>query len=117
MNHRAIEDLSSAVKNQIAGVVLFGDTQKRADNDQVRESRAGSVQSQNGTPDDNANAEEFANGDTLDGVVDRVFHDQDGNVNTGSQPREQLSAHEVEILLQAHDAGERHGALSRACRK
>lgn len=35
MNHRAIEDLSSAVKNQIAGVVLFGDTQKRADNDQI----------------------------------------------------------------------------------
>lgn len=35
MNHRAIEDLSSAVKDQIAGVVLFGDTQKRADNDQI----------------------------------------------------------------------------------
>lgn len=35
MNHRAIEDLSSVVKDQIAGVVLFGDTQKRADNDQI----------------------------------------------------------------------------------
>jgi cutinase len=35
VNHRAIEDLSDAVKNQIAGVVTFGDTQARADNQQI----------------------------------------------------------------------------------
>jgi cutinase len=35
VNHRAIEELSSAVKNQIAGVVTFGDTQNRADNGQI----------------------------------------------------------------------------------
>ncbi|KAG9201208.1 hypothetical protein G6514_005937 [Epicoccum nigrum] len=35
VNHRAIEDLSTAVKNQIAGVVTFGDTQNRADNQQI----------------------------------------------------------------------------------
>ncbi|USP78208.1 carbohydrate esterase family 5 protein [Curvularia clavata] len=33
--HRGIEDLSDAVKNQIAGVVTFGDTQARADNQQI----------------------------------------------------------------------------------
>jgi cutinase len=32
VNHRAIEDLDSATKNQIAAVVMFGDTQYRADN-------------------------------------------------------------------------------------
>ena len=89
----------------------FKGTEKSADNDQVRESRAGSVQSQNRPPDHDADAEEFSNGNTLDGVVDRVFHDQDGNVDTGSQPREQLSAHEVEVLLKTHDAREGHGAL------
>ncbi|KAF1975813.1 cutinase-domain-containing protein [Bimuria novae-zelandiae CBS 107.79] len=31
VNHRAIEDLSADMKNQIAGVVTFGDTQARAD--------------------------------------------------------------------------------------
>jgi cutinase len=35
VNHRAIEDLSTSVKNQIAGVVTFGDTQARADNQQI----------------------------------------------------------------------------------
>ncbi|EMD90611.1 carbohydrate esterase family 5 protein [Bipolaris maydis ATCC 48331] len=35
VNHRAIEDLSTAVKNQIAGVVTFGDTQARRDNQQI----------------------------------------------------------------------------------
>ena len=29
VNHRAIEDLSADVKDQIAGVVTFGDTQNR----------------------------------------------------------------------------------------
>ncbi|WYZ42518.1 hypothetical protein EsH8_VI_000217 [Colletotrichum jinshuiense] len=35
LNHRAIEDLPAAQKNQIAGVVTFGDTQWRADNGQI----------------------------------------------------------------------------------
>ncbi|KAI4922693.1 hypothetical protein J4E90_001126 [Alternaria incomplexa] len=35
VNHRAIEDLSASVKNQIAGVVTFGDTQNRRDNQQI----------------------------------------------------------------------------------
>jgi len=35
VNHRAIEDLSQAVKNQIAAVVTFGDTQNRADKQQI----------------------------------------------------------------------------------
>jgi cutinase len=35
VNHRAIEDLSEAVKTQIAGVVTFGDTQARRDNQQI----------------------------------------------------------------------------------
>ncbi|KAI4643536.1 hypothetical protein J4E93_006546 [Alternaria ventricosa] len=35
VNHRAIEDLSTSVKNQIAGVVTFGDTQNRRDNQQI----------------------------------------------------------------------------------
>ena len=35
MNHRAIEDLSAAVKDQIAGVVTFGDTQNRADGGRI----------------------------------------------------------------------------------
>ncbi|KNG45793.1 carbohydrate esterase family 5 protein [Stemphylium lycopersici] len=35
VNHRAIEDLSQSVKDQIAGVVTFGDTQARADNQQI----------------------------------------------------------------------------------
>jgi cutinase len=35
VNHRAIEDLSSTVKDQIAAVVTFGDTQKRADKEQI----------------------------------------------------------------------------------
>ncbi|KAJ4303534.1 hypothetical protein N0V90_002430 [Kalmusia sp. IMI 367209] len=35
VNHRAIEDLSSAVMNQIAGVVTFGDTQNRADGGRI----------------------------------------------------------------------------------
>ncbi|CAI6340715.1 unnamed protein product [Periconia digitata] len=33
--HRSVEDLDNAVKTQIAGVVTFGDTQRRADNDQI----------------------------------------------------------------------------------
>ena len=35
VNHRAIEDLSTGVKDQIAGLVTFGDTQARADNRQI----------------------------------------------------------------------------------
>ncbi|KAI4941017.1 hypothetical protein J4E91_011010 [Alternaria rosae] len=35
VNHRAIEDLSTSVKDQIAGVVTFGDTQNRRDNQQI----------------------------------------------------------------------------------
>jgi cutinase len=35
VNHRAIEDLPAAVKEQIAGVVLYGDTQKKQDNEQI----------------------------------------------------------------------------------
>ncbi|KAE9575391.1 putative cutinase 1 [Colletotrichum fructicola] len=35
VNHRAIEGLPEAQKNQIAGVVTFGDTQFRADNGQI----------------------------------------------------------------------------------
>lgn len=35
VNHRAIEELDTTVKDQIAGVVLYGDTQKRQDNDQI----------------------------------------------------------------------------------
>jgi len=35
VNHRAIEELDTAVKDQIAGVVLYGDTQKQQDNDQI----------------------------------------------------------------------------------
>ncbi|KAF1997688.1 carbohydrate esterase family 5 protein [Amniculicola lignicola CBS 123094] len=33
--HRAIEDLPTAVKDQIAGVILYGDTQKQQDNNQI----------------------------------------------------------------------------------
>jgi cutinase len=33
--HRAIEDLPENVKTQIAGVVLYGDTQKQQDRDQI----------------------------------------------------------------------------------
>ncbi|KAF3011107.1 hypothetical protein E8E13_011355 [Curvularia kusanoi] len=35
VNHRAIEDLPTNIKDQIAGVVTFGDTQARADNQQI----------------------------------------------------------------------------------
>lgn len=35
VNHRAIEELPAAVQDQIAGVVLYGDTQKQQDNDQI----------------------------------------------------------------------------------
>lgn len=35
VNHRAIEELPSNVQDQIAGVVLYGDTQKQQDNDQI----------------------------------------------------------------------------------
>jgi cutinase len=35
VNHRAIEELDPAVKDQIAGVVLYGDTQKLQDRDQI----------------------------------------------------------------------------------
>ncbi|KAK1713335.1 hypothetical protein CaCOL14_002250 [Colletotrichum acutatum] len=35
VNHRAIENAPDAQKNQIAGVVTFGDTQFRADNGQI----------------------------------------------------------------------------------
>lgn len=33
--HRAIEDLSSAVKDKIVGVVTYGDTQNRQDGGQI----------------------------------------------------------------------------------
>lgn len=35
VNHRAIEDLPANVQDQIAGVVLYGDTQKQQDDDQI----------------------------------------------------------------------------------
>lgn len=35
VNHRAIEELDAKVKEQIAGVVLYGDTQKQQDGDQI----------------------------------------------------------------------------------
>ncbi|KAJ4381283.1 hypothetical protein N0V86_003632 [Didymella sp. IMI 355093] len=35
VNHRAIEELDTAVKDQIAGVVLYGDTQKLQDRNQI----------------------------------------------------------------------------------
>lgn len=35
VNHRAIEDLDPAVQDQIAGVILYGDTQKEQDNEQI----------------------------------------------------------------------------------
>jgi cutinase len=35
VNHRAIEDLPANVQDQIAGVVLYGDTQKKQDNEQI----------------------------------------------------------------------------------
>lgn len=35
VNHRAIESLDAAVKDQIAGVVLYGDTQKLQDKNQI----------------------------------------------------------------------------------
>lgn len=36
VSHRAIEDLSQAVKDKIKAVVLFGDTQKLADGNQIK---------------------------------------------------------------------------------
>lgn len=35
VNHRAIEALDAAVQQKIAGVVLYGDTQKQQDKDQI----------------------------------------------------------------------------------
>lgn len=35
VNHRAIEELDPAVQDQIAGVVLYGDTQKQQDRNQI----------------------------------------------------------------------------------
>ncbi|KAF2198067.1 cutinase precursor [Delitschia confertaspora ATCC 74209] len=35
VNHRAIEGLSAAVQDQIAGVILYGDTQKLQDNNKI----------------------------------------------------------------------------------
>ena len=35
VNHRAIEELDASVKDKIAGVVLYGDTQKQQDKDQI----------------------------------------------------------------------------------
>jgi cutinase len=35
VNHRAIEDLPANVQDQIAGVILYGDTQKEQDNEQI----------------------------------------------------------------------------------
>lgn len=36
VNHRAIEELDATVKDQIAGVVLYGDTQKLQDNNKIK---------------------------------------------------------------------------------
>lgn len=44
VNHRAIESLDTAVQDQIAGVVLYGDTQKQQDNDQIPNFPANKVQ-------------------------------------------------------------------------
>lgn len=35
VNHRAIEELDAGIQDQIAGVVLYGDTQKQQDNNQI----------------------------------------------------------------------------------
>ncbi|KAF2281394.1 cutinase precursor [Westerdykella ornata] len=35
VNHRAIEELSQSVKDRIVGTVLYGDTQKQQDNNQI----------------------------------------------------------------------------------
>ena len=35
VSHRAIESLDPAVQDQIAGVILYGDTQKQQDNNQI----------------------------------------------------------------------------------
>lgn len=35
VNHRAIEELDASVQDQVAGVVLYGDTQKQQDNNQI----------------------------------------------------------------------------------
>ncbi|KAF2259042.1 cutinase-domain-containing protein [Lojkania enalia] len=35
VNHRAIEELDANVQDQIAGVILYGDTQKQQDNNQI----------------------------------------------------------------------------------
>jgi cutinase len=35
VNHRAIEDLPAEVQDRIAGVVLYGDTQKQQDKEQI----------------------------------------------------------------------------------
>jgi hypothetical protein len=80
----------------------FKGTKKRADNDQVCEGRGRSVKSENGTPNHDTAAEEFAKWHTLNQPVDGIFHDQDGDVDTSSEPWEQLGAHEVVIFLETH---------------
>ena len=86
-------------------------SKERANDDEVGERRASSMQGQNRSPDHDANAQELANGYTLDRPVDGVFNDQDGDVDASGEPREQLRANQVEILLETHDRCERHGAL------
>ena len=67
------------------------------------ESRACSVKSQNSSPNDNAGAQEFGNGHTLDQPVDGVFNNQDGDVNTRREPWKQLCVSDIEVLAKAHD--------------
>lgn len=43
VNHRAIEELDAGVKDQIAGVVLYGDTQKQQDRNQIPDFPANKV--------------------------------------------------------------------------
>ena len=47
---------------------------------------ASRVESQDCSPEANVDAKVFGDGNTLDDPVGGVFDDQDGNVDTGSEP-------------------------------
>ena len=64
------------------------DTEERSDGDESWETEAYGMQAQNRRPGHDIEAEEFGYGDTLDGPIDRVFDDKDGQIDTGGQPGE-----------------------------
>lgn len=64
----------------------FEDTQQGAHSNQARECLAGTVQSQNSTPENNIDAEVFRDRDSLDDPVGRVFDKEHGDVDTGREP-------------------------------